>query len=80
MQSIMLHNVQNVTTDGVAHQNANAITLKIQTGDSLAVDVTLFDLPQNIADALEGLLGSGGIRPVLDGDARSDPFQDGLLF
>ena len=85
MHSTMLHNVKNVTTDGVAHHNANAITLNIQTGDCSFVDITLFDLPKNIADALEDLLGNGGIKPVLDEDAsgcvtRSDPFSDGIPF
>jgi hypothetical protein len=67
--STSIHGATNVTTCGVSHGNSNAITLKVSTDShwgTLEHDVTLFDLPKHIADALEELLGSGGVKPVLD--------------
>jgi hypothetical protein len=67
--STMIHYATEVTTSGVSYDNANAITLTVNTsgrrGD-LPHDITIFDLPNHIADALEGLLGSGGVKLVLD--------------
>jgi hypothetical protein len=61
---ISIHNATNVKTCGVSHSNANAITLTVTTqcrrGD-LPHEVTLFGLPTHIADALEELLGNGGV-------------------
>jgi hypothetical protein len=65
--STSIHGATNVTTYGVSHGNSNAITLKVSTDShwgTLEHNVTLFDLPKHIADALEELLGSGGVKPV----------------
>jgi hypothetical protein len=74
--SLSMHNATNVTTRGVSRGNANAITLTVHTDGlwgSLPHEITIFDLPTHIADALEELLGSGGVKPVLnEADIRAD--------
>jgi hypothetical protein len=74
--SLSMHSATNVTTHGVSHDNANAITLTVHTDGhwgSLPHAITIFDLPTHIADALEELLGSGGVKPVLnEADIRAD--------
>jgi hypothetical protein len=59
-----IHKATNITTGGVSHHNANAITLTVETksvrGD-LPHAITIFGLPTHIADALEELLGNGGV-------------------
>jgi hypothetical protein len=65
----LIHGATKVTTDGVSYDNSNAITLKVSTDShwgTLEHKVTLFDLPKHIADALEGLLGSGGVKLMLN--------------
>lgn len=71
-KSINIHHCLNITTSGVSHDNANALTMRIKTntGD---VEVILFDLPTNVADAIESLLGGQGIKPTLNETAiRAD--------
>jgi hypothetical protein len=62
--STTIHAATNITTGGVSWGNGNAITLTVTTkstrGD-LPHEVTLFGLPTHIADALEELLGNGGV-------------------
>ena len=63
--SISIHGATNITTDGVSYGNGNAITLTVTTKGpwgSLPHEVTLFDLPTHIADALAELLGNGGVK------------------
>jgi hypothetical protein len=67
MTSILIHNATNVTTSGVRHKNSNAIDLEVSTqsffGD-LPHTITIFGLPAHVADALEELLGKGGVKPA----------------
>jgi hypothetical protein len=74
--STSIHNATNIKTDGVSHHNANAINLTIETDGhwgKLSHVVTIFDLPTHIADALENLLGNGGVKPALnEADIRAD--------
>jgi hypothetical protein len=59
-----IHDATNIKTHGVSHGNANAISLHIETDGhwgTLSHTVTIFDLPTHIADALEELLGNGGV-------------------
>ena len=71
--SISIHNATNITTSGVSHDNANAITLTVGTkghyGD-LPHFIKIFGLPTHIADALEELLGKGGIMTDAEQDAQ----------
>jgi hypothetical protein len=67
MTHLTIHGVTNVTTSGVRHSNSNAITLEVSTksvfGD-LPHTITIFGLPAHVADALEELLGKGGVKPT----------------
>jgi hypothetical protein len=59
-----IHDATNIKTDGVSHGNANAISLVIETKGhwgSLPHTITIFNLPTHIADALQELLGNGGV-------------------
>ena len=60
-----IHNATNVITKGVSHDNSNAITLTVHTESHWGTqphEIILFDLPAHIADALEELLGNGGVK------------------
>jgi hypothetical protein len=74
--STSIHNVTNVTTSGVSYSNSNGITLEFSTDGhwgTLPHRVTIFDLPTHIADALEDLLGDGGVKTALnEADIRAD--------
>ena len=74
--SISIHSVTNVTTSGVSYYNSNGITLAFETSGhwgTLPHSVTIFDLPTHIAEALEHLLGDGGVNPALnEADIRAD--------
>jgi hypothetical protein len=74
--SISIHNVTNVTTSGVSYYNSNGITLAFETAGhwgTLPHKVTIFGLPAHIAEALENLLGDGGVKPALnEADIRAD--------
>jgi hypothetical protein len=74
--TLSIHDATKITTRGVMHSNSNAITLQIETNGhfgNLQHEVTLFDLPTHIADALENLLGEGGVKPELnESDIRAD--------
>jgi hypothetical protein len=74
--STSIHNATNIKTDGVSHQNSNAINLIVETDGhwgTLSHAITIFDLPTHIADALENLLGNGGVKPALnEADIRAD--------
>jgi hypothetical protein len=74
--STSIHGATNITTNGVSHGNSNAITLKLSTKGhygTMPHSIVIFDLPTHIADALEELLGSGGVKPVLnEADIRAD--------
>jgi hypothetical protein len=74
--STSIHNATNIRTDGVSHHNSNGINLHIETDGhwgTLPHTVTIFDLPTHIADALENLLGNGGVKPALnEADIRAD--------
>jgi hypothetical protein len=67
MSHLLIHNATNVTTSGVTDSNSNAITLTVSTksvfGD-LPHTITIFGLPAHVADALEELLGKGGVKPT----------------
>jgi hypothetical protein len=74
--STSIHGATNVTTDGVSHYNSNAITLKVSTKGhygTMPHSIVIFGLPKHIADAIEALLGSGGIKAqVSEADIRAD--------
>jgi hypothetical protein len=74
--STSIHNATNIRTNGVSHDNSNGISLHIETDGhwgTLSHTVTIFDLPTHIADALEDLLGNGGVKPALnEDDIRAD--------
>ena len=74
--STSIHNATNIKTNGVSHHNGNGISLTIETDGhwgKLPHVVTIFDLPTHIADALENLLGDGGVKPALnEADIRAD--------
>jgi hypothetical protein len=74
--STSIHNATNVTTDGVSYHSSNGITLTFSTKGhwgTLPHNVTIFNLPTHIADALENLLGNGGVKPALnEADIRAD--------
>jgi hypothetical protein len=55
MQTVMIHNCKNLTTDGVSLNNANAITLTVETeqGD---IQITLFDLPKKQATLIDAAI------------------------
>jgi hypothetical protein len=62
--STTIHNSTSITTDGVSHHNANAITLTVETKSvrgTVPHDITIFGLPTQVADALEELFGSIGV-------------------
>jgi hypothetical protein len=67
MSHLLIHNATNVTTSGVTDSNSNAITLTVSTksvfGD-LPHTIAIFGLPAHVADALEELLGKGGVKPA----------------
>ena len=59
-----IHNATNIMTNGVSHQNANVITLTVETKSvrgTVPHKITIFGLPTHIADALQELLGDGGV-------------------
>ena len=74
--STTIHNATNITTSGVSYNNSNRINLIIETDGhwgTLPHTVTIFDLPTHIAEALENLLGNGGVKPALnEADIRAD--------
>lgn len=63
MNSQSFHRVQSLKTNGVRHSNSNAITLVVKCkaygGEVFDHDITFFDLPTNVAESLERLLGEG---------------------
>jgi hypothetical protein len=62
--SIYISDATNITTRGVSRGNANAITLTVTTKGHWGRqphEITLFGLPTHIADAVEELLGNGGV-------------------
>jgi hypothetical protein len=76
MTHMTIHGVTNITTGGVSHSNANAITLTASTTrvyGAVPTTITIFDLPTHIADGLEELLGNGGIKPAMtEAEIRAD--------
>lgn len=71
--SIMIHNAIKVTTGGVSYDNANAITLTIQTGGD-DYGIVLFNLPTHIAKAIDDAIGQDGISApqMSEQDIRAD--------
>ena len=71
-----IHNATNIRTSGVSYNNSNGISLIIETDGhwgTLPHTVTIFDLPTHIVEALENLLGNGGVKPALnEADIRAD--------
>jgi hypothetical protein len=64
MAGLTIHNATNVTTAEVDHGNKNVITLTVSTDSYYGKEphtITIFGLPTHVADALEKLLGNGGI-------------------
>jgi hypothetical protein len=67
MSHLLIHNATNVTTSGVIDSNSNAITLTVSTDGFYGNQphmISIYDLPAHVADALEELLGKGGVKPT----------------
>ena len=56
--SICIHYALSVSASSVHHSNANAVTIRIETGEG-PFDITLFNLPTTVADQLSAALKNG---------------------
>jgi hypothetical protein len=75
MTEISIHNATNIKTNGVQHENKNAIVLTVSTDSMYGITpnaITIFGLPTGIANALEDMFGKVRTRTMTEAEIRSD--------
>jgi hypothetical protein len=75
MTEISIHNATNIKTNGVQHENKNAIVLTVSTDSmygNLPNAITIFGLPTDIANALEDMFGKVRTRTMTEAEIRAD--------
>jgi hypothetical protein len=65
MTNLLIHHATSVSASRSIGRSQGAITLTVETDGFYGrqpVEITIYDLPTHVADALEELLGKGGVK------------------